>query len=289
MSDVSSKKPEWLKVRYNPALTAEVAGIMKELGLNTVCTGASCPNIGECYRRHTATFMILGTKCTRNCRFCDIDHAKCASELMPPDPDEPRRLAEAAKRLGLKHVVVTCVTRDDLPDGGASSFAETIRAIKKLSPSTTVEVLISDMKGSHSSLDVIMEAKPDVLNHNLETVPSLYRDIRPQAIYERSLDVLRYCKTYGAITKTGIMLGLGETDDEIKSVMNDVAKAGCDILVISQYLRPSENHAPLTRWVTPEQFEGYKQMALESGIRYAVSAPLVRSSYMAADAFEAVK
>lgn len=283
------RKPEWLKVRYNADEVNEVAALMSKLGLNTVCTSASCPNLGTCYRHKTATFMILGSKCTRNCRFCDVPHAK-AGELCPPDSDEPKRIAEAAQKLGLRHVVVTCVTRDDLADGGASEFAEVIREVRCVNPGTTVEVLISDFKGDAAALDTVMAEKPDVLNHNLETVPSLYDAVRPGADYARSLEVLRRAKAYGtSFVKTGIMLGLGESDAELKELFRDVSGTGCDILCISQYLRPSEEHAPLVRYVTPEEFDSYKATALEAGIKYVVSAPLVRSSYLAADALKAVR
>lgn len=283
------RKPEWLRVRYNADEVNEVASLMSKLGLNTVCTSASCPNLGTCYRHKTATFMILGSKCTRNCRFCDVPHAN-AGELCPPDPDEPRKIAEAAHELGLKHVVVTCVTRDDLADGGASEFAEVIREVRRVNPGTTVEVLVSDFKGDAAALDTVMAEKPDVLNHNLETVPSLYGEVRPGADYARSLEVLRRAKAYGtSFVKTGIMLGLGESDTELKELFRDVSETRCDILCISQYLRPSEEHAPLLRYVTPEEFDSYKAMALEAGIKYVVSAPLVRSSYLAADALKAVR
>lgn len=283
------KKPEWLKVRYNSDEVREVAALMSNLGLNTVCKSANCPNLGTCYRHKTATFMILGDKCTRNCRFCNVDHAR-AGELCPPDPDEPQKIADAAKKLGLKHVVVTCVTRDDLPDGGASVFAEVIRAVRRECPDTTVEVLISDLKGDRTAIDTVMREKPDVVNHNVETVARLSPIIRPQAKYERSLDVLRYCKSFGtSFVKTSIMLGLGETDDEIAETIRDIHDTGCDILAISQYLQPSKEHAPLDRYVTPEQFDEYKRIALDAGIKYVVSSPLVRSSYLAADALDAVK
>lgn len=283
------KKPEWLKVRYNADEVKEVAELMTSLGLNTVCTGASCPNLGTCYRKKTATFMILGSHCTRNCAFCDVPHAT-AGTLCPPDPDEPKKIAEAAKKLGLKHVVVTCVTRDDLPDGGAGEFAEVIREVRRECPGTTVEVLISDFKGSDIALDTVMAEKPDVLNHNLETVPSLYSAVRPQAVYSRSLEVLKRAKAYGtSFTKTGIMLGLGEEEDEVLSLFRDVSETGCDILVISQYLQPSAKHYPLKRYVTPVEFEHYKDKAREAGIKYVISAPLVRSSYLAGDALEELK
>lgn len=290
MNEMSEmKKPQWLKVRYNASETREVAELMASLGLNTVCTSASCPNLGTCYRHKTATFMILGSKCTRNCAFCDVPHAK-GGELLPPDPDEPKKIAQAAQKLGLRHIVVTCVTRDDLPDGGAGVFAEVIREVRKSCPQITTEVLISDFKGDRDALDIVMAEKPEVLNHNIETVPSLYSAVRPGAIYSRSLDVLRGAKEYGtSYTKTGIMLGLGETDDELREVFADLSKIGCDILVISQYLQPSDKHYRLRRYVTPEKFENYRQMALDAGIRYVISAPLVRSSYLAAEALEGVR
>lgn len=283
------RKPEWLRVRYNAAETNEVASLMSKLGLNTVCTSASCPNLGTCYRHKTATFMILGSKCTRNCAFCDVPHAK-AGELTAPDTDEPKKIAKAALELGLRHVVVTCVTRDDLPDGGASVFADVIREVRRTCPGVTVEVLISDFKGDHTALDAVMAEKPDVLNHNIETVPSLYNDVRPGAVYTRSLEVLSRAKEYGtSFTKTGIMLGLGENDEELDAVFSDLHRINCDILVISQYLQPSSSHYPLKRYVTPEEFESYKKKALAAGIKYVVSAPLVRSSYLAAEALEGVK
>ena len=289
MTDQTQKKPEWLKVRYNAAEANEVASLMTELGLNTVCRSANCPNLGTCYRHRTATFMILGNRCTRNCRFCDIGHAP-HGKLLPPDPDEPEKIAEAARKLGLRHVVVTCVTRDDLPDGGASAFSATIRAIREKNPGAAVEVLISDLRGDPRALDTIMAEKPDVLNHNLETVPSLYPTVRPQADYARSLRVLEQAKGYGtSVTKTGIMLGLGETDDELTALFHDAAAVGVDILVISQYLRPSPDHAPLMRYVTPEDFERYKREALDAGIRHVISAPLVRSSFLAAEALDELK
>ena len=248
------RKPEWLRVRYNAAETNEVASLMSKLGLNTVCTSASCPNLGTCYRHKTATFMILGSKCTRNCAFCDVPHAK-AGELTAPDIDEPKKIAKAALELGV-----------------------------------TVEVLISDFKGDFSALDTVMAEKPDVLNHNIETVPSLYNDVRPGAVYTRSLEVLSRAKEYGtSFTKTGIMLGLGESDEELDAVFSDLHRINCDILVISQYLQPSSKHYPLKRYVTPEEFENYKKKALAAGIKYVVSAPLVRSSYLAAEALEGVK
>ena len=281
------RKPEWLKVRYNQEAVDEVAALMKELKLNTVCKEANCPNLGECYRKHTATFMILGSECTRNCRFCNVT----PGHPLPPDPDEPENVAAAAKKLGLRHVVLTCPTRDDLPDGGADHFARTVRAIRAACPETTVETLISDMKMNTDALDVVIAAHPEVLNHNVETVEELQKAVRPQADYRRSLDVLRYCKEKEPtlLTKTGFMVGLGETEEQIDRLMDDVLAVGCDILTIGQYLQPSKDHYPLARYATPEDFARYKDMALKKGFRYVASAPLARSSYRAWEALEGVQ
>lgn len=280
------RKPEWLRVRYNQGAVEEVAQLLGELKLNTVCKEANCPNLGECYRKHTATFMILGSACTRNCRFCDVTSGR----PLPPDPAEPGNVAVAAKRLGLRHVVLTCPTRDDLPDGGAGQFAETIRAIRRECPGTTVETLISDMKMNTDALDVVLDARPDVLNHNVETVRELQREVRPQADYRRSLDVLRYCREKGGslLTKTGFMVGLGETEKQIEALMDDVLDVGVDILTIGQYLQPSPAHYPLARYASPKDFERYKAAALAKGFRYVASAPLARSSYKAWEALESI-
>ena len=280
------RKPEWLRVRYNQEAVEEVAKLLGELKLNTVCKEANCPNLGECYRKHTATFMILGSECTRNCRFCNVTPGK----PMPPDPDEPENVAAAAKKLGLRHVVLTCPTRDDLPDGGAGQFAETVRAIRRSCPGVTVETLISDLKMNTEALDVVIAAHPEVLNHNVETVRELQKDVRPQADYERSLNVLRYCKEKDSslLTKTGFMVGLGETEEQIDRLMDDVLAVGVDILTIGQYLQPSAAHYPLSRYATPEDFARYKEMALAKGFRYVASAPLARSSYKAWEALEGV-
>ena len=282
-----NRKPDWLKVSYNRESVEEIAEIMRQLHLNTVCKEANCPNLGECYKKHTATFMILGSQCTRNCRFCNI----ACGKPEPVDPEEPENVAKAVAHLKLRHAVITCVTRDDLPDGGAAQFARTIQAIRATSPGTTVEVLISDMKGDRASLDTVMDAQPDVLNHNVETVEALYAAVRPQAKYERSLDVLRYCKSVRpeGLTKTGFMVGLGETDDQIDRLMDDVLETGCDILTIGQYLQPSPAHAPLKRYVTPEQFDAYRDLALSKGFRHVASSPLARSSYRAQEALETAR
>ncbi|MCI8658276.1 MAG: lipoyl synthase [Oscillospiraceae bacterium] len=280
------RKPEWLRVRYNQEAVAEVAQLLGELRLNTVCKEANCPNLGECYRKHTATFMILGSQCTRNCRFCSV----APGHPQPPDPEEPENVAAAAKKLGLRHVVLTCPTRDDLPDGGAEQFAQTVRAIRRACPGATVETLISDMQMNTAALDAVIEARPEVLNHNVETVRALQEAVRPQADYERSLAVLRYCKEKDAalLTKTGFMVGLGETEEQIGELMDDVLAAGCDILTIGQYLQPSPEHYPLDRYASPEDFARYKEMALDKGFRYVASAPLARSSYKAWEALEGV-
>jgi lipoic acid synthetase len=280
------RKPDWLKVMYNPKAVQEVASLMKDLKLNTVCKEANCPNLGECFMKHTATFMILGSHCTRNCKFCNVTHA------MPEkvDPHEPENLAKAAEKLGLRHVVITQVTRDDLPDGGAGQFAECLRQLHEHCPDATAEVLTSDMKGKTDCLDLVVQAGPDVFNHNVEMPKELYPLIRPGASYERSLNVLKYVKDMypDVLTKTGFMVGLGETEDQIDRLLDDLAEVGCDILTIGQYLQPSPQHYPLQRYVTPEEFAHYKEMALNKGFRFVTSTPLVRSSYRAAEAVEAV-
>lgn len=273
------RKPEWLRVRYNREAVEEVAELMRDLKLNTVCKEANCPNLGECYRKHTATFMILGSVCTRNCRFCNV----ATGRPLPPDPDEPDNVALAAKKLGLRHVVLTCSTRDDLADGGAEQFSKTVRAVRRECPGATVETLISDMKFNTDALDVVIASHPDVLNHNVETVKELQKAVRPQAGYERSLGVLRYCKEKdpSLLTKTGFMVGLGETEEQISVLMDDILATGCDILTIGQYLQPSPEHYPLARYATPEDFARYKELALSKGFRHVASAPLARSSYRA--------
>ena len=257
---------------------------MRDLKLNTVCKEANCPNLGECYRKHTSTFMLLGSNCTRNCRFCNVSCAKPE----PVDPEEPRNVALAAKKLGLHHVVLTCVTRDDLPDGGAEQFARTVQEIRKICPGTTVETLISDMKMNTDALDIVIQSHPEVLNHNVETVKELQAAVRPQARCERSLDVLRYCKKKDPtiLTKTGFMVGLGETEEQIDQLLDDILATGCDILTIGQYLQPSKDHYPLARYATPEDFARYKEIALKKGFRHVASAPLARSSYKAWEALE---
>ena len=271
--------------------------LLADLKLETVCSGANCPNMSECFGRGTATFMILGNTCTRSCRFCAVPTGKPA---MPRD-DEPAAVAEASERLGLKHVVITSVTRDDLPDGGAGHFAETIRAVQARLRQTTIEVLTPDFQGDESAIDTVLAARPDVFNHNIETVPRLYSHVRPQARYKRSLDVLAYAKRvergrpqgagkhrdHGAgLTKSGLMVGLGETNDEIREVMRDLRKAGCNILTIGQYLAPSSDHAPIARFVEPSEFDAMRTDALAMGFTAVAAGPFVRSSYRAEEIFE---
>ena len=280
------KKPDWLKVRYNQEAVSEVAEVMRDMGLNTVCKEANCPNLGECYKKHTATLMILGNICTRNCKFCNVTTGK----PFPPDRNEPENVAKAATKLGLRHVVLTCSTRDDLADGGAEHFAKTVNAIMALCPGATVETLISDMKMNTQALDKIIEVHPDVVNHNVETVKELQKQVRPQADYERSLNVLRYFKKKDPtlLTKTGFMVGLGETEEQICALLDDILSTGCDILTIGQYLQPTKEHFPLARYATPEDFARYKEIALKKGFRHVASSPLARSSYKAWEVLEGI-
>ncbi|MEN6520429.1 MAG: lipoyl synthase [Armatimonadota bacterium] len=275
-------KPPWIKAKAPAGENySHVRALVDKMELHTVCQSAHCPNIGECWHAKTATFMILGNTCTRNCRFCAVDSG-CPE---PVDENEPERVGEAVKTLGLKHSVITSVTRDDLPDGGASIFAGTIKAIRRLHPTCSIEVLIPDFAGSEEPLRVVVEARPDILNHNIETVERMYQHIRPQAIYTRSLELLRRSKNIDptVLTKSGIMVGVGETIPEIVETMKDLREYCCDILTIGQYLRPSVNHAPIDRYYTPEEFEELKKTGLELGFRHVESAPLVRSSYHAAE------
>ena len=279
-TDRPKRRPPWLRVR---APTGEdyrwLKRLMRAKELHTVCEEARCPNIGECWSNRTATFLILGDTCTRNCRFCNVQTGRPG----PLDPDEPERVAQAAQSMGLKHVVVTSVDRDDLPDGGASVFAAVIRRIRALEPDCTVEVLIPDFCGQIEPLETVMDARPDILNHNVETVPRLFRAIQPQCRYEWSLDVLGNAKALwpGAITKSGVMVGLGETMDEMLDVMRDLREQNVDILTIGQYLQPTRQHVPIDRYYTPEEFEMFRQRGYEMGFRWVESNALVRSSYNA--------
>jgi lipoic acid synthetase len=246
--------------------------------LHTVCQEASCPNLGECWSRGTATIMILGDTCTRACGFCNVKTGR----PLPPDPDEPRRVAASLALMALRHVVITCVDRDDLADGGAAIWAETIERVREACPATSVEALIGDLKGSERDLDTIIAARPAILAHNLETVRRMHPAVRPQARYERSLDVLGYIKRRGMVTKTSIMVGIGERDDEVLELMDDVrARGDIEVLTIGQYLQPTRNHLPLARWVTPAQFDWYREEGLARGFKVVESGPLVRSSYHA--------
>ncbi|MEA2030709.1 MAG: lipoyl synthase [candidate division Zixibacteria bacterium] len=273
------RKPDWLRVPvFGGHQFAHVSHILEELRLNTVCLEAKCPNRGECFNRGTATFLILGSICTRNCRFCNIKTGKPSA----PDPTEPARVAEAVRQLKLKYVVVTSVTRDDLDDDGANHFADTVSEIRKAVPEAGVEILTPDFRGSTEAPQIIMKCRPDIFNHNVETVPRLYAEIRPAADYNRSLNLLRFIRDEsGIITKSGIMLGLGETREELIAVFNNLAAAGISILTLGQYLAPSLNHVSVKRYVSPQEFSDLKQIALESGIPYVLSGPLVRSSYRA--------
>jgi lipoic acid synthetase len=275
------KKPEWLNKRLDYQSMKEMGVMLRSLNLHTVCEGAKCPNMGECFRNSTATFMILGDICTRNCMFCAISEGR--PSLV--DPEEPVNLAAAAKKLDLKHVVITSVTRDDLEDGGSGQFASCIYEIRKAMPGTSVEILIPDFKADRKALDTVINAKPEIINHNVETVPSLYSIARPMADYKQSLDVLNYVKEKDSsiYTKSGIMLGLGETKEAVVQLFEDLVDVGCDMLTIGQYLPPSHNHASLKEYITPEVFEEYKKIALEKGFRYVASGPYVRSSYNAID------
>ncbi len=275
--------PPWLRKRLPGNLrTDQTSGLLADLRLHTVCQGARCPNLCECFARGTATFLILGDVCTRNCRFCAIPHGA----PKPPDPDEPHRIAEAARRMRLSYVVITSVTRDDLPDGGAEHFAATVRAVRDAGI-TRVEVLTPDFCGDAAAIDVVLAAEPTVYNHNVETVPRLYPRVRPEADYARSLDLLqRVARSGSAIPKSGLMVGLGETEDEVQGVFEDLAAAGCEMLTIGQYLQPSGAHAPVERFIEPEEFERYRAEALRRGLRWVESGPFVRSSYCAESAFD---
>ena len=275
---MNNRKPEWLRAKLPTSVEyKEVREIVDTHELHTVCKSAQCPNMGECWSRGTATVMILGNICTRSCTFCAIQTGR-PTEL---DLGEPARVAESIAKMDLKHAVVTSVARDDLKDGGASVWAATIRAIHHRLPTCAVEVLTADFRGQQEYLDVVLDACPDIFNHNLETVKRLQRPIRKTARYDRSLWVLEHAKSRGFTTKSGIMLGIGETEDEIKEVLQDMQKVGVDILTIGQYLQPTKKHQPIDRWVTPEEFAKWKEYALSIGFGACESGPLVRSSYHA--------
>ena len=280
------KKPAWLKRRLPAGSDYEhIRSVLRHGKLHTVCQEAQCPNIWECFSKHTATFLIMGPRCTRACSFCAVEHGPMAS----PDPREPERVAEAAQQMKLQYVVVTSVTRDDLADGGAGFFAATIQAIKKRLPNALVEVLIPDFQGAAEAIQTVAQARPDVLNHNIETVKRLYATVRPQAQYARSLQLLEqvYQLDAGIPTKSGLMLGLGETADEILETLLDLRTVHCCFLTLGQYLQPSKNHLPVNRYIPPEEFDQWRRKALELGFTEVASGPFVRSSYHAGDLFKA--
>jgi len=272
------KRPEWLKVKLPTGENySDVKNLMRNQHLHTVCEEAKCPNIAECWNHRTATFMILGDTCTRSCGFCNIKTG-IPTKL---DLDEPKRVMESVRELKLAHVVITSVNRDELKDGGASIFSETVRLINEAMPETTVEILIPDFRGVTEAYDIIMKNPPDILNHNLETVPRLYHVVRPQAKYERSLELIRWFKDRFLKTKSGIMVGIGETTEEVLETMHDLVDHGCNILTIGQYLQPTKLHLPVDRFVTLDEFKMYKEEGLKMGFKIVESSPLVRSSYHA--------
>jgi lipoic acid synthetase len=272
------RKPEWLKTKMQSnAQFVKVNNIVIEHGLHTICSSGRCPNMSECWNKGTATFMILGEICTRSCRFCNT----LSGRPLPPDPEEPKKVADSIRLMKLQHAVITSVDRDDLPDGGANQWAETIRLIKAVNPNTTLEVLIPDFDGKTDLIDLIINEKPNIISHNLETVNRLTTSIRTKAKYETSLKVLTYIASQKTVTKTGIMLGLGETENEVLALMDDALKAGCSILTIGQYMQPSRNNIAVGEYITPQKFDEYKRIGLQKGFHQVESAPLVRSSYCA--------
>ena len=281
------KHPDWLTI---PAPSDKTMGRLKRLldkgRLHTVCESANCPNVGECFANRTCTFMILGNICTRQCRFCAVEHGR--PELI--NLDEPVAIALTARKLNLKHVIITTVTRDDLPEGGAGQFVATINAIHQELPATSIEVLISDLKGQSEPLIEIMQARPDIINHNIDTVPRLYKDVRPQASYSRSLQIIKWIGMWGdgIVSKSGLMLGLGETFEEIVDVFHDLRKADCDIVTLGQYLSPSPKHVPIERFVHPDEFKKLEKIGLEMGFLAVSAGPLVRSSYNASHTYKSI-
>lgn len=279
------RKPPWLKKRLPPFQDLQkVKSILEQADLHTVCEEARCPNIGDCFCSGTATFLILGRVCTRNCGFCSVEHGA----PVPPDEAEPEKVAQAVGKMGLQYVVITSVTRDDLPEGGAFHFAKTIQAIRALGPKIKVEVLIPDFQGSSAALGIVLKEYPDVLNHNVETISRLYPEVRPQADYQRSLDLLKKSKAlYPHVhTKSGFMLGLGETQEEVSELLRDLREAGCDFLTIGQYLQPRQDRLRVVRFIPPEEFEKYKAIAKEMGFKAVASGPFVRSSFHASEMVE---
>jgi lipoic acid synthetase len=278
---MKSRLPAWFKKRIpEPGTMSSMRKLMNGLSLNTICESGICPNMGDCFSKGTATFLLLGDTCTRNCTFCAVKKGIPG----PVDEEEPEHLAEAVRQLGLKHVVITSVTRDDLSDGGAAHFARTIRRLQAEERALTVEVLVPDFAGSPEAVGLVVGARPDVINHNLETVPRLYPEVRPKAVYQRSLELLRLVKELDdrIITKSGLMVGLGETKDEMLRVMDDLREVDCGLLTIGQYLAPSSEHHPVVRFVSPDEFSEYEHIGEEMGFSAVASAPLVRSSFDAA-------
>ncbi len=286
---VAHPRPDWLKVRFFGGENyQELKRIMRTLDLHTVCESARCPNMGECWEHRTATFMILGNVCTRACGFCAVASGR---PLGPPDEDEPRRVAEAVEKMGLRYAVVTSVNRDDEPDGGAHIFARTIEEIRRRVPGCKVEVLIPDFRGDRAALETVLAVRPDVLNHNTETVPRLYRQVRKGALYERSLELLRRAKEISPQmpTKTGLMLGLGEERQEVLETLRDLAAQGTNILTLGQYLQPTPEHLPIVSYVHPDEFAEYKKLGEQMGFKHVEAGPLVRSSYHAFEQDEKAK
>ncbi len=280
------RKPDWLKVKFPAGENyTRIDRYHRHHGLNSVCRSAACPNQGECWSQGTATFMILGHICSRHCRFCNID----SGPLSPPDPQEAEKVATAIAELGLKHAVITSVTRDDLDDGGARYFAQLIEAIRKRTAACRIELLIPDLQGNREALGTILDQRPDILGHNVETVPRLYPRVRPEAVYRRSLELLREVRRRDAdiTTKSGLMLGMGETREEIVRVMKDLRRHGCRLLTLGQYLAPSRQHHPVERYVAPQEFAQYRELGLELGFDHVESGPLVRSSYHAEEQYVA--
>lgn len=281
------RKPEWLKISISSTDSySETSNTIKDAALHTICSSGRCPNQAECWSRGTATFMIGGNECTRACRFCGTPSSKNPAPL---DPEEPRRVAESVRRMGLKYAVITSVDRDDLKDGGAAHWAETVRQVRKLSPDTTIEVLIPDFQGDLEALDKVLESKPDVVGHNLETIKRLTPSVRHRATYETSLKVLRHIADHGFVAKTGIMVGLGETVEEVTQLFQDAIDAGVSTLTVGQYLRPSKQQLPVEEYVHPDQFALYKQIGESMGLTHVESGPLVRSSYRADMQFDSAK
>ena len=280
------KKPEWLKIRLqSDEASAEVERIVKEHSLHTICSSGLCPNKAECWRRRTATFMILGDICTRGCRFC----ATKTGIPLAPDASEPQKVAESVRLMGLRHVVVTSVTRDDLPDGGAQHWAATVEAIRRKNPDATIELLIPDLDARADLIEIVAASQPDIVGHNIETVERLTPVVRSRAKYQTSLRTLEIISSLGLVSKSGLMVGLGESDDEVIQTLGDLRNVGTEIVTLGQYLRPSLEHYPVAAYITPEKFEWYRLQAMEMGFSYCASAPLVRSSYLADAALESVK